>query len=633
MYYFHGMKSSLFKSLFCSFLCLFVSNVFSQSVLTDSLNTAIKKSTTDAKEKSRLLTRLSEVYRLNKDDKMATITGKESVAFALKNENYEEAVKAWTVLTNIYAITQQFSVMKASSDSALVIAREHHQPVTMAYAWYGRALLYKALSNADEVVKYCQLALKALGDADDPYLLSKVYYQLYAVNSGWNNVAKVNLYARKASESAWKAMDYNALSNAYTALSVAYEYNYATSKEKADLDSVLFYLNKAEVLYKQYPGKVADHTYAIGCINMASYYLKYFPENDLSAKKNGIRYANKARAVLKDGLRNQQIIASSLGILSEYARQEGDLVSMERYLLEAYEVMKTEKDPSFYTWINVAQALADMYEKKGAYPKALSFQKLVTEYNSKSFNKEQAMNAQKLEIQYDTEKKNNEMLVLKERESSRRLQSALYGCVAVALLIGLVFLFRSYHFKLRYSVQLEKQLKLEKQESDMRIMLEKEERARLKAEQRLMETEQEQLKKEVMANVLQIDHKNQMLHHIKTQLNDGDSINMQKILRSESMLDLNFEQAKLQIQQVHPDFFQLLTERAQQKLTPLDLKFCACLHLNMDTRQIAQLMHVEAKSVRMSRYRIKQKLGLSKDDDLNIFIQQLGKNQTGAKAI
>ncbi|WP_315823470.1 hypothetical protein [Paraflavitalea speifideaquila] len=44
-----------------------------------------------------------------------------------------------------------------------------------------------------------------------------------------------------------------------------------------------------------------------------------------------------------------------------------------------------------------------------------------------------------------------------------------------------------------------------------------------------------------------------------------------------------------------------------------------------DTGQIDKLMHIEAKSVRMYRYRIKQKLGLNKDDDLNSFLQQLGR--------
>jgi DNA-binding CsgD family transcriptional regulator len=41
----------------------------------------------------------------------------------------------------------------------------------------------------------------------------------------------------------------------------------------------------------------------------------------------------------------------------------------------------------------------------------------------------------------------------------------------------------------------------------------------------------------------------------------------------------------------------------------------------MDTTQISQLMNIEAKSVRMAKYRVKQKLGLDKDVDLNGFLQ------------
>jgi DNA-binding CsgD family transcriptional regulator len=43
----------------------------------------------------------------------------------------------------------------------------------------------------------------------------------------------------------------------------------------------------------------------------------------------------------------------------------------------------------------------------------------------------------------------------------------------------------------------------------------------------------------------------------------------------------------------------------------------------MDTKKIAGILHIEPKSVRMSRYRIKQKLGLGKEEDLNLFLQNL----------
>ncbi|WP_447642314.1 MULTISPECIES: helix-turn-helix transcriptional regulator [Chitinophagaceae] len=43
----------------------------------------------------------------------------------------------------------------------------------------------------------------------------------------------------------------------------------------------------------------------------------------------------------------------------------------------------------------------------------------------------------------------------------------------------------------------------------------------------------------------------------------------------------------------------------------------------MDTKQIAQLLNVEPKSVRMTRYRLKQKFGLEKETDLMSFLRNI----------
>ncbi|NLR59457.1 hypothetical protein HGH93_15175 [Chitinophaga polysaccharea] len=576
------------------------------------------------KDQPGIFLQQAESERINKNYEAALSAVRLSIQTALQNKNYTGAAKAYTLLVNIKSNTKELTTLKETSDSALLMAQRANDPVAMAYAYYARALLYKTLDDAENVVKNCQAGLKELKQKMDHTIAGKLYYQLYAVNSTWNNEDKVNFYARKATENILQTKDYNMLSNCYTALSVAHEYNYNAQKEKRELDSTLFYLSQSEALYRQYPGQVADYTYAIACINIASCYLKYFPETDEGAKSQAVRFAKTARTVLKDAGNSQEVVASSLGILSEYARRENNNAGEERYLLDAYEVMKTEQPPYYYTMINVVNALSALYKRKGDYQKALEYQEKVTEYSNKNFSQKQAQNAQKLEIQYETERKDNEMKVLKEREKSRMLQNYLYACIAVASLLGLVFMFRSYHFRLRYAMQREKQLQLEKLDSELQIKLQKEEQARLVAEQRLMETQQQQLQKEVMANVLHLEHKNRMLLNIKDKLSEGDPVNMQKILKEELVIDNDFENAKLQIQRVHPDFFNLINEKAQRNLSPLDLKLCAYLYLKMDTRQIAQLMNIEAKSVRMSRYRIKQKLGLGKDEDLNVFLQALG---------
>ncbi|HVI44499.1 MAG TPA: hypothetical protein VM802_06505 [Chitinophaga sp.] len=595
-----------------------------QTLWSDSLQSVIDGPGLNKKEKPALLNQLAEIHRVSKNYAVAMARAQQSASIALQDKNFTEAVKAYAMQANIKTNTHDLSTLKRTSDSALLIAHQAGTPLAMAYGYYAQVLLYQALDNNENVVKYCQLGLKELEKVPDPYLAAKIYYRLYVVHAAWNNEDKVNIYARKAIDNALQTTDYNLVSNCYASLAVAYEYNYNASNNRAALDSSLFYLTKSAMLYRAYPGRVADNTYAITCINLASSYLKYFPETDKKARAQAIYYATTARTVLKNTANCQDVIASSLGILSEYAKREGNNAQVESYLREAYKVMKTAEAPANHTMLNVTQALASFYEQQGDYREALAFQKEVTAYNNKNFNQEAALNSQKLEIQYETEKKNSEMQMLKERESSRRIQNYLYACIALASFLGLLFMFRSYHFRLRYSLQREKQLELEKQDSALQIKLEKEEQARLKVEQQLMEAQQQQLKKEVMANMLQLEHKNKMLLNIKDRLTEGDPVNIQKILKEEIVLDNDFERAKREIQQVHPDFFNLLYNKSQKKLTLLDLKFCAYLYLKMDTRQISQLMHIEPKSVRMSRYRIKQKLGLDKEEDLNVFLQGLG---------
>jgi len=576
------------------------------------------------KDKPALLTQLAERSRINGDYKAGIAKAEKSVALALKFKNYTEATKAYTVKVAIYTTTKEFMLSKKTSDTTLSLAQQSRKPIALAYAYYAQALFYNAIDNSEQITRYCQLALKSLGETSDPYLSAKIYYQLYMLNSRRDDVKNVNKYAIAATENALKTTDYNLLSNCYIALSVAADYNYAGTKKEVFRDSVLYYLNKAQNLYQQYPKYVARKTYSIACINSADYYLRYFPDTDQQAKANAIRYASMANEVMKGAINGEEIRASSLGILSEYARRDKNFIMAEAYLQEAYSIMVSKKVPYYYTLINVVTALSNFYEQRGNYEKALEFQKKTTEYSNKLFDEKKTLNAQKLEVQYEAEKKNNEVNLLKQREQYARQQKYLYIGIAIASILGLIFMFRSYHFRLRYSLQREKQLHLEKQDAELQMKLEKEEQARLKAEQLLLESQQQQLQKEVMASQLQLEHKKEMLFQIKEKLNDNHQLNINKIWNEELLLDNDFEEAKFQIQQVHPEFFSLLNQRAHQKLTSLDLKLCAYLHLKMDTKKIAQLMHIEAKSVRMSRYRIKQKLGLGKEEDLNLFLQNMG---------
>ena len=308
--------------------------------------------------------------------------------------------------------------------------------------------------------------------------------------------------------------------------------------------------------------------------------------------------------------------------------QENDIAQAEQYLLQGVSHIHSDNKAYPNEEYRLFDALAQMAVKKGDYRAAVNYQRTAEEKLREVLNHEQIFNAQKLEIQYETDKKDEQLKLLGETASLRKRQNYLYGGLALALLMGLVFMFSSYRFKLRYSRERERKLAQEKAEAErfaaMQLQMEKEEQARLKAEQELLELQRQQLQKEALANSLIIEHKNETLNQIRDNLKEGDAQLIQRLLKKETLLQTDFDEIKLQLQELHPEFFRQLNEQSIQKLTPLDLKYCTYIYLKMDTRQIAQALHVETQSVRMFKYRLKQKLGLAKETDLEQFIQQLG---------
>ena len=122
--------------------------------------------------------------------------------------------------------------------------------------------------------------------------------------------------------------------------------------------------------------------------------------------------------------------------------------------------------------------------------------------------------------------------------------------------------------------------------------------------------------------------KNEILYDLKQQLllqnkekhatiNNG----IFKTIDAGLLVDNDFEKFKNNFNAIYPDFFNRLQEKANQSLTQLDLKYCGFILMKVTNKEMAQQMNVEPKSIRMARYRIKQKLQLSKDEDLDEFIQ------------
>src|SRR4029079_4908580 len=92
-----------------------------------------------------------------------------------------------------------------------------------------------------------------------------------------------------------------------------------------------------------------------------------------------------------------------------------------------------------------------------------------------------------------------------------------------------------------------------------------------------------------------------------------------KILGEDNKMDDNWEHFAHHFDKVHSDFLMVLKNR-YPGLTANELKLCAYLRMNLSSKEIAQLMNISVRGVEIGRYRLRKKLGLSKETNLFDFL-------------
>ncbi|MEM6720790.1 MAG: 7TM diverse intracellular signaling domain-containing protein [Bacteroidota bacterium] len=123
-------------------------------------------------------------------------------------------------------------------------------------------------------------------------------------------------------------------------------------------------------------------------------------------------------------------------------------------------------------------------------------------------------------------------------------------------------------------------------------------------------------------------------HHLKSKrelVNDlkkttyDDTISIDKIinnLRSELLEDNQLNIIKNDIEQLNYDFIQRLKIQVP-KLTQADLELCTYIRIGLNRKEIARLRHISIEGVKKARYRLRKKLELSADKDLENFLKDL----------
>lgn len=307
---------------------------------------------------------------------------------------------------------------------------------------------------------------------------------------------------------------------------------------------------------------------------------------------------------------------------------------------------KTGRYKEAFVQTNKALALAkktnDLYEEGAAYRDLgktwnllgrddsayhyLELSRRVTiDIYSKEINRQTAF----LSVLFDIGKKNDEIVQLEnEKKITTIITVAVVIVVSLLVVLGWVVISRQ-RLKIRNEQVLHEQNRhiYETQKTLMETALKNKE---LQEDKLLQELEIK--KKGLTTYTLHVIQKNQLLEdlgaRLETMVKDDKRDHKKQLQQLVRQINLNFNQDQYWnefrgvFEQVHQQFFDNLKKHSSD-LTGNDLRLIALIKLNLSSKDIATLLGISQDSLRVSRYRLRKKLGIEQGESLTGFVQGL----------
>lgn len=203
--------------------------------------------------------------------------------------------------------------------------------------------------------------------------------------------------------------------------------------------------------------------------------------------------------------------------------------------------------------------------------------------------------------------------------------------LAVLLIIVLTFLlFRQQQKRLKAENELLMQqnqlFAAQKVISDFEI-------SAMQREKTFLQTRLEQKKKEFDTAALNLSNQYEFLNSILEQVEQARELespeevreklrNIATAIRQKMAFNAEKEILYRHIEELEKEFLDSLQER-YPNLTEHEKRLILLIRTNLSNKEIAAMMNIAPKSVEMAKYRLKKTLGLSPEDNLTQFIQQL----------
>lgn len=379
-----------------------------------------------------------------------------------------------------------------------------------------------------------------------------------------------------------------------------------------EIGNAYWYLDNLDMALKNYNESLSfskkigrDDFISMNLANMASIY---------SLKGDYI----KALEIIKGSIEVEKKIGSLINLTISYNSLANVYYDLENYneAIKNYSLAIKLADS-----INASDVIRDgyygrseAYKKTSNYKAALYDLNKYTKIQDSLFSLESAKQIDELKTIYETEKKEaeislqeQEIKALNTKAKNDKLTITLYaiGMFSFLTIAGLIY------FSFRQRIKKNK-IEREKQEA-------------------ILKQEIEFKKKELASQTLHLVQKNTFIQELKENLEKikkspelfkVEFRRLVMLLKKESAEDKDWEVFKSYFSEVHNNFDKKL-KGIYSDVSEKEMRLASFLRMNLSTKEIASMLNVLPESVLKSKYRLKKKLNLDKETDLNQFLSDL----------
>lgn len=371
------------------------------------------------------------------------------------------------------------------------------------------------------------------------------------------------------------------------------------------------------------------------------YYLKSLEITEALGNKQSSGFTNVNLAILYDNT-DQLDKAYDYALDALALAEESNAMIMQTYALKTLSsVSRKRKDYDnallfAQRSLDIANKLNIIYEQKDAYANLSKTYEMMGDFenaywyfieekslNDSLLNEEAANKLAELRATYETERQQQEILVLEKENEAKSARIISISIALGSVLLTVVLLTIWFAAKKRKEIQL-----LEKDniiaDSKKKLAEEALANSKLRAEN---------LQKELTNYALHIVEKNDFLEEVKSEMatiksdvRNSEAVKQINKLGSKiyqnMMINKDREEFEIQVEQACEGFF-INLDRQFPTLTTQERRLAALLRLNLSSKEISGILNISPKSVDQGRYRLRKKLKLAKELNLAGFLNNI----------